>query len=127
MPRPGSSIVHPFLLGSLDGFFPQRVTIQTKGHGKDDLGEETDVWENLAGHVDLPCRKAPSTAGSTGRETRVEAGVYSTATHVVVVATYLPAVTPRMRAVVGGVDHDIEAVDLDAENETTRLATRIVR
>jgi len=119
------SLIHPRLLSQRVGvglLFPSVCTIQTPA-ATNDRGDIINVpWADLAGHIDLPCRLSPVTAGS--REVRRDDMTYSTITHTLTLRGLYTAVRPHMRAMVDGIPHNIETVDMDGNTTMTRLGLR---
>lgn len=126
-PRAGTPLIHPDMVDSLEdvGFFPDTVTIEENTHTLDSKGTAQDSWAARAGMSDLACRVAP--LPRSARETRTEEGVWSQGTHKIVIAGHHPTILPENRAVVNGSDvHDIEVVNVDAEDIQTVIETRVV-
>lgn len=118
-------IVHPGLLPKLaPNHYAGTVTIQESSPTNDSAGQEIPNWANLAGHVDLSCRKAPQQQFS--REARSQAQIYAVHVWEIAIAGYYPTITEEMRAVVDGINYDIELVQLDGNRKTTRLQARKV-
>ena len=117
-------IVHPDLLASLPNHYTGTVTIQYPVITQDSYGEESAGWQNLANHVDLRCRLAPSNEFS--REQRNQAQLYAVHIWDIALAGHYSSITEEMRAVVGGVAYDIELVQHDGNSETTHLQVRRV-
>lgn len=97
-------------------------TIQQSTPAQDSYGEPIDSWANLTGHVSLPCRLGPS----GGREIERDIGIISYSTHVIQFGSKYASITTKMRAVVDGVNYDIERVFHDSRNETTQLWLKVV-
>lgn len=118
-------IVHPGLLAKLaPNHYAGTVTIQQNTPTNDSAGQEIPSWANLSGHVDLSCRKAPREQFS--REARSQAQIYAVHVWEIAIAGYYPTITEEMRAVVDGINYDIELVQLDGNRKTTRLQARKV-
>lgn len=118
-------IVHPGLLASLQpNHYAGTVTIQQNTPTNDSAGQEIPAWANLAGHVDLSCRKAPRQQFS--REVRNQAQLYAVHVWEITIAGYYNTITEEMRAVMDGVNYDIELVQSDGNRKTTRLQVRKV-
>lgn len=110
------------LLNQLADFFPDLCTIQSSTPTQGDSGELTDVWTNLAGHINLPCRKAP--AG--GREPRLPNITYTVGTHIILIRHYYSTITTSMRVVLDSINYNILAVEFDGDKEMTRLTVEVV-
>lgn len=120
-------IVHPDLLARLQpNHYPGLCTIQQASVTADSYGELTKTWANLAGHVDLPCRMAPSTIGRSN-EVRGQAQLYQVQSFTIALAGYYPSIAETMRAVVGGANYDIEVARPDGQGATMALDVRIAR
>lgn len=124
-------IVHPDLLASLaPNHYATTVTIQEAVVTQDSYGEEhptsvdDDGWTDLAGHVDLRCRMAPTLSQS--REQRTQAQLYAVHVWQIAIAGPYPSITEEMRALVNSVAYDIETVSFDGNSKTTHLQVRIV-
>lgn len=105
------------------GVYPSLCTIQVGTGTQDAYGHvEPVTWGNLASHVNLACRIAPRGAS----ERRQPEQVYAEATHTVSLQGYYPAIRASMRAVVNGVAYDIDGVEHDGNQVTTRLYARLL-
>jgi head-tail adaptor len=89
--------------GLTDNFYPQTCTIQQYTAGVDSHDQPTQTWANLTDHVDLPC----SIALSSGREVKGEVE-YGVTTHRIALNGVYPLITRLMRAVIAGVNYDIQ-------------------
>ena len=118
-------IVHPGLLAELEpNHYAGTVTIQSASMANDSAGQEIPTWSNLALHVDLICRKAPQQQFS--REVRNQAEIYAVHVWNIAIAGYYTSITEEMRAVMDGVNYDIELVQFDGNRKTTHLQVRKV-
>lgn len=117
-------LIHPDLLTRLTpSFYTSSCTIQTPATTRNAVTNQVSGSPaDYAGHVGLACAVAPITA----RENRQPDQRYATATHHVALAGYYPTITPVMLAVVDGVTYDIEGVEVDSKDQTTRLFVRLV-
>lgn len=116
-------LVHPHMLERIQpGFYPSLCTIQELNSVRDSVGQPISVPTDLLEHTDLPCRIAPRST----REVRTENIIYVNATHHIALGGYYPAITENMAAVVDDVSYDIEGVEWDGNQKTTRLWVRII-
>ena len=120
-------IVHPDMLARLQpNHYPSLCTIQQASEVADSFGELVKTWANLAGHVDLPCRIAPATMGRSN-EVRGQAQLYQVQNFIIALTGHYPAITEKMRAVVGSTNYDIEVARPDGQGATMALDVRIAR
>lgn len=120
-------IVHPRLMVDLrEGFYPSCCTIQDGVEVQSDTGHVTYTYTDLCGHVDLPCRIAPATAGSSGQVDRSDSIIEDT-THTIALNGRYDAIQATMMAVVDGVTYDVRRVDGDDQDEMTVLRARLVQ
>lgn len=120
------ALIHPKMLEKLADFYPAMCTIQSyDDENQNTHGQPQPVYANLAGHVDIPCRIAPSPREKS-REVKREDMTYSVITHDISLAGDYPNVTSKMRAVVGGVSYDILYPQTDGQSHTTRLLVEVV-
>lgn len=116
-------IVHPSMLARIQpNFYPSLCTIQEANEEQDSVGQLIPDPINLTGHVDIPCRISPRSR----REVRSEEQVYVNATHHVALGGYYPNIDETMLAVIDSVSYDIEGVEVDGNQKTTRLFVRLV-
>jgi hypothetical protein len=104
-------------------FFNLECTIQVDTPTYDDHGQPVSSWSSLAGHVAIPCRRAPVTE----QERRALGQVVESATHVVALYGVYTSITPVMRAVVDGTNYDITGVRTDSDGVLTYLGVKTVR
>ena len=52
------ALTHPRMVTGLKNFYPQTCTIQVNSPTRDAHGQEIPDWNDLAGHVAIPCRRA---------------------------------------------------------------------
>ena len=122
-PASSSPVMHSLLLSRLtDHFYPSTVTIQQYTATQDTDGAEVKTWANVAGHVDLAC----SRAAQGGDEQRRPDGTIAVSPWRVAITGYYASITPKMRAVLGGVNYDILAVQHDSQSDQTYLVMEIV-
>lgn len=129
MPRPGTALVHPDLLASLEqvGWYDQTITIESDEGTANAYGEIVAGWAQVSGLVDLDCRIAPSTATRSGGEQRRRDGTYVDASHTIALTGHHPTIVEHMRAVTSDdTIHDIVLVTHDAEDASTYLHTRVL-
>ena len=119
------TIMHADLLGSLNRFYPARATIQENTGSKRPNGETVPTWTavsaaltNISGFL----------ASASAAEKRGVALTVQSATHVLDLQGYYPAIVVTQRAYVvtavsGGltVAFNIVAVKHDSQSEQTRL------
>lgn len=116
-------IVHPAMLGRIQpNFYPSLCTIMQRNGVRDSVGYLSPSPTILNGHADLPCRIAPRST----REVRSENQIYVNATHHVALGGYYADITEAMTAIVDDVSYDIEGVEWDGNQKTTRLWARII-
>ncbi len=116
-------VVHPRLLAALTPtFYAGHCTIQQRVDTQDAVGQPIAAWANLAGHVNLDCRVGPT----GGREAKLPDQTYAVTSHTIALAGHYPAITPKMRAVVGAVIYDILTVEHDGQAATTHLLCQIL-
>jgi head-tail adaptor len=108
-------------------FYADTVTIQQRTDTADTYGQMIPSWANVVALTTLPCRIAVSSGPSPDIAERPGADkTIVTVSHQISIAGYYPAITVLMRAVVGGVNYDIVAVEHDSEGVTTRLRVKLV-
>jgi head-tail adaptor len=117
-----ASIIHPGMLAALSDFFPSTCTIQQNTPEQDAYGEPIADWDDLAGHVDIPCQISP--AG--GREVKLANQTYAVASHAIALQGSYTTITPAMRVTSGGATYDILAVESDSQGVMTRLLCQVV-
>lgn len=121
-----SALIHPKLTASLPQFYPSSLTVQKLVVTQNALGEKSknpESWSNVAGLVDLPCRCAPKSA----TENKGERLTFEQSSFTIAIAGHYPAILPKMRAVVDGVNYDILGVRSDDEQKTTSLDAQVVK
>jgi len=116
-------LLHPDLLTSLWRFYPSSCTIQQATVDLNSFGEEVLTFEDLAGHVDIPCAVSPLSGGEVrGVELISEISGFRVA-----LEGYFPSIVPKMRAVIdGGVVFDIRHAEADSHHRTTYLTCEVV-
>ena len=106
------------------GLLSSACTIQEPSGVFTSSGAPDGVWANVSGLVGLSCQIAPIgllDGAIAGRETKIPPEILSKQPlHVLLDANY-PTITTKMRAVLDGVDHDIESVEQDSQQRMTRL------
>jgi len=115
----------PRLMTELANFTPSTCTIQQNLGTENDHGEIVDDWQDVAGHVDLPCTHAPS--GSPGNEYKRRQGDYVIADHTTLISGAYPLIKETMRVVVAGGragTYEILLVHVDSHSTMTRLESR---
>ena len=117
-------IIHPEMLSRVQpNFYPSTCTIQQATEVADSYGQLVPTWANLADHVDLSCRVSPGSP-SSGNELRTQIQIYTVHTWVIAFNGHYPDILETMRAVVDSVVYEIEQVQHDGNNKTTRLRVR---
>lgn len=120
-------ILHPDLLARLQAHhYADTCTIQAATETVDAYGAVTaSSWANLANHIDIPCRVAPDD-NRARQEQRSQGAPYVLLSFTIALVGHYPAITAKMRAIVGSATYDIQAVEHDGQNKTTRLRVQIV-
>lgn len=119
-------IVHPGLLAALAGnFYPSSCTIQRATESRDNFGQVTFAWANLAGHVGIGCAVAEP-QGDRAEETETTEQSYTPQRRRVALNGVYSAIAVQDRAVIGGVNYDIERVTTDSQGMTTYLDVQVV-
>lgn len=118
------------LLGSLGqvGYFNKVCTIQQNVGVRDAAGQRAQTWQNLAGHIDIPCRKGTSGGRGTGGDyeresaSQTESFLYET----IILEGNFPMITTKHAAIVDGVLYDIEGVQHASDDSFTQLAVQVM-
>jgi len=110
------------MVDKLRDFFNSLCTINTSLDTQSTSGHPTPIPKILVGHVDIPCRIAPT----AGKEIKNPAGTYAIGSHTIVLDDYYPTITAKMTAVINEIAYDILAIEFDGEHETTRLPVQVV-
>lgn len=116
------------------GLLRSLCTIQTPPESDTfDAGGAMDPdtpWDDLTGHVDLPCMAAPLQQGDTVSpdETRSMAEILARTPKHVLLDGYYPELDGKTeyRAVVDGVAYNITKAESDSQAQMTRLAVELV-
>lgn len=117
-------IVHPGLLAKLQpNFYPSLCTIAVPSTVQDEFGEETATLTPVVGMTNIPCRVAPRGVN----EVRQTEQIYTEATHHVALNGHYPGIANTMAAQIDGVTYDIEGVEHDGNQKTTRVYLRLVQ
>lgn len=103
-----------------EGFFPVRLTIQSRSTDLDSAGQPVENWSNVAGLVDLPLVTSPQSLGGSF-EARREGYTAGRDELFANLTGYFPQILVAQRALIGGVAHDILGVDHSASLNLTRL------
>lgn len=120
-------MVDPRMLGQLGEFFPSRCTIQRDtGTGRSATGDPQPDWQDLDGHANIPCSKAP-VAGQRQREVRRGDQTVLLSTARVALQGYFPQITEHHRAVVDGQALNIILALADSRSALTYLDVELVR
>lgn len=115
--EPSIEAVMPELRRS--GLLSSLCTITTPP-GTFDAGGAPDpnaAYQDLAGHVNIPCMKAPIDAS----ETKTLDEILSRNLSRMLLNDYYPEIIANYRAVVDGVDYDVLGVEHDSQHRMTRL------
>lgn len=116
-------IVHPDMLARLQpNFYPSLCTILVPSQAQDAWGQVIGTPSILEDYEDLPCRIAPA----SGREQRSAQQVYVEGQYHIALNGYYPAITEQMIATVNATEYNIEHVEHDGNQKTTRIMVRLV-
>ena len=116
------NLIDSSLLEGLSFLFDDTVTIQQREEESGSFGEDTGEWEDLPGHVDLPCRVGSRAVIGDRFERDASTQTYIDRRKVILLKGYFPLVTEKHRAVTNGAEvWDIELVTHDSEEVTTSL------
>jgi hypothetical protein len=118
-----SVLVSARWLAATANLYPSLCSIEAPANTNVDGDAIEAPWTAVVGLTAMPCRVSP--AGS-GRENRTSDMIYETTTHTITLAGRYTTILPHMRAVVGGLYYDIEAITFDGDGIMTRLAARIL-
>lgn len=117
-------IIHPEMLARVQpNFYPSLCTIQEATEAADSYGQPIPTWGSLADHANLNCRLSPGTP-SSGDELRTQTQIYTVHMWIIALNGHYPAILETMRAVIDSVVYEIEQVQHDGNNKTTRLRVR---
>jgi hypothetical protein len=117
-------IIHPAMLAKVQpNFYPASCTIQQATTVADSYGQPIPTWANLADHVDLSCRLSPGSP-SSGDELRTQIQIYTVHMWIIALNGHYPDILETMRAVIDGTVYEIEQVQHDGNEKTTRLRVR---
>lgn len=122
MTRP---LVDPRMLDRLGMFYNTTCTIQQTTETRDAAGGVVNTWADMTGLVNLRCRRAPVSTARTS-EMKLEALTYTVNVQTIVIASYQPTITPKMRVTCDSLVFDVLAVEHDGEGQMTRLTCQIV-
>lgn len=122
MTRP---LVDPRMLSRLGSFYNTTCTIQQTAETRDAAGGVVNSWADMTGLVNLRCRRAPVSTARTS-EMKLEALTYTVNVQTIVIASYQPTITPKMRVTCDSLVFDVLAVEHDGEGQMTRLTCQIV-
>lgn len=117
-----ADLFSPRLMDHLSKFFPQSCTVQVLTETTDENHQVVEAWADLSGHVAIPCLVKLE----SGDEVRTGEQTYAVATHTISLQGYYPAITEKMRAVVGGLRYDILLPENSGFELNTRLKCRVV-
>lgn len=118
-------VVHPGLMAKLaTRFYPSSCTIQEASESRDGFGAISRTWSNLSGHVSIACSVAEPPPEGEEIE-RTEQSYVVTRKRIALNGSYT-SITEQHRAVVGGVNYDIERVRHDSQTKTTYLDVQVV-
>jgi hypothetical protein len=117
-------IIHPEMLSRVQpNFYPSSCTLQQATESADSYGQLIPTWANFSGHVGISCRLSPGTPTS-GDELRTQVQIYTVHSWIIAFNDYYPDIIETMRAVIDGTSYEIEQVQHDGNNKTTRLRVR---
>lgn len=116
------ALSHPRMVSGLKNFYPHTCTIQVNTPAKSNAGQKVPSWNNLADHVEIPCRFS---AGG-GSEVRQLRQTFAVKTPAIALQGYYPEITEKMRAVVDGQAYNILNPRHDAQHESTSLDVELV-
>lgn len=109
------------MLANMSEFFPSICSIQEPPDTKDAYGQIVtsvdDDWTSVVGLESIPCLLGPLSANERQKLT----GPVTTATHRIALRGVYSAITPKMRAEVGGDHWSILGVVSDSQSTYTRL------
>ena len=100
-------------------FYPNTVTITTPTMTQSGSGAPTDTFNAVPAMTNLKCRFAP--VNERGKEVKKPDGTYSVVYSTIVFKEKYAAITPKMQALIDGIEYDILEVVHDAEDMSTRL------
>lgn len=117
------ALTHPLMLGRIPHFYPSKATIQQATASGNSFGDQTLTWATVANLQDLECRVSPLTVNTPTftNEASLETMTYLTTTHHIAMRGYYPEIRETMRALVDEDAWDIQGVEHDGQNVTTRL------
>lgn len=116
-------LVHTRMVIGLRNFYPQTCTIRQSTAAKSPEGQQVPSWNDLANHVDLPCRL---TAGS-GSQVRDVRQTYVSKLPSIALQGFFPEITEGMQAVVEGQVYKILQPRHDAQRSSTSLDVELVK
>jgi len=122
MTRP---IIDPRFMDEMANYFPSLCTIQKDVGTVDDHGMPIEDWQDVAGHVDIPCAHGPS----KGTEVKRPDQTYVVSNYTLSLEGYYPLITEKMRSVVTGPNsgtYEILLAQSSSHGVTTRVLTRKV-
>ena len=117
-------IIDERLLPSLVGdVFPDECDIQERTDTMDAAHQPIPAWADIAGHTDLPCRKAPSSGGEYKRPDKT----FATNVSIIEIAGYYEDIVAINRVVIGANYYDILLVEHDGNSKLTRIIGEITQ
>ena len=111
------------LLTAVADFFPTECTIQEATSTLDAAHQPIPVWADIAGHTDLPCRKAPSSGGEYKRPDKT----FATNVSIIEIAGYYSDIEVINRVVIGTDYYDILLIEHDGSSKFTRIIGEITQ
>ena len=115
-------IVDPRFAATMGDYYPSLCTIQEDVGVQDANGAVVSNWQNLSGHVDVPCALGPS----KGDEIKQQDETYAVSNFTLSLRGWYPLADETMRAVVDGVVYDIALAQSSSHDVMTRLLVRRV-
>ena len=117
------AIIDGRLLTANADFFPSTCTIQDFTEALDAAHQPIKTWADLAGHIDLPCRKAPG----RGDEYKRPDQTYAINVSIIEIAGYYSTIEETYRVEIGTDYYDILLVEHDGSSKLTRITAEIVQ
>ena len=111
------------LLTAVADFFPAYCTIQEAAWTNDAAHQPIPVWADIVDHIDLSCRKAPSSGGEYKRPDKT----FATNVSIIEIAGYYSVVEAINRVVIADNYYDILLVEHDGNSKLTRIIGEITQ
>lgn len=110
------------MLAALGDFFPETCTIQEYSETNDAAHQPIKTWSDLAGHIDLPCRKAPA----KGAEYKRPDQTIAVNVNIIEIAGFYNSINVKNRVVLDSTNYDILDVEFDGNSKLTRLSVEVI-